>query len=154
MNCSNCKKEIYATAKFCGYCGSFIGSPLPKAKENGKYGYIDIEGNVVIDFKYDGAYHFYENLALVYKINNNNYSYGFINTEGIEVIPLVYEYAENMSEGRALVRIDRKFGYINSKGDLIIDTLFDEADSFKNGEAKVKINESEFQIDKAGNEIS
>ncbi|OQY92870.1 MAG: hypothetical protein B6D37_13295 [Sphingobacteriales bacterium UTBCD1] len=118
-----------------------------------KYGYMDRQGNLIINFKYDGAYDFFEDLALVYVTRNINDYYGFIDKKGNEVIPLKYEYAKSFSEGLCLVRLNRKFGYLNKKGETIIPLRFDDADPFEFGKARVKQNGRRFYIDSNGNEL-
>jgi hypothetical protein len=118
-----------------------------------KYGYADREGNIIILYKYDGAYDFYEGFAMVYLTKNRIEYYGYIDERGNEVIPLEYEFGENFSEGLALVRKNRKFGFVDKDGILIIPCLFDNAESFESGKAKVKIKNRQFNIDKLGNEI-
>jgi hypothetical protein len=104
----------------------------------GKYGYLDRNGNIVIDFIYDGAYDFSEEFARVYKTINNRDLYGFIDKYGNAIVPLKYEYAICFSEGLAVVRLNRRFGYIDNSNKIVIDIQFDDANSFNNGKAKVK----------------
>jgi hypothetical protein len=75
-----------------------------------KYGYMDRQGNLIINYKFDKAYDFLEDLALVYVTRNKTDYYGFIDEKGNDVIPLKYEFAESFSEGLCLVRLNRKFG--------------------------------------------
>lgn len=56
--------------------------------EEGKFGFTNILGELVISNKYDGACDFSEGLARVCQIINGEYFYGFINQTGDEVIPL------------------------------------------------------------------
>jgi hypothetical protein len=118
-----------------------------------KYGYMDRQGNLIINYKFDKAYDFLEDLALVYVTRNKTDYYGFIDEKGNDVIPLKYEFAESFSEGLCLVRLNRKFGYLNKKGETIIPFRFDDADSFEFGKTRVKLNGRQFYIDKNGNEI-
>ena len=118
-----------------------------------KYGYMNRQGDLIINYKYDRAYDFFEGLALVYVTRNKTDYYGFIDEEGNEVIPLKYEFAENFSEGLCHVRLNRKFGYLNKKAEIIIPFRFDDADSFEFGKARVKLNGRQFYIDINENEI-
>ena len=61
-----------------------ISEGLARVEMNGKWGYIDREGNVVIPFKYDGAEDFSEGLAEVLLKNK----YSFIDKKGKEIIRL------------------------------------------------------------------
>lgn len=120
--------------------------------EFGKYGFVNNEGDILIDFIYDGAFDFSQGLARVFKTTNNIDYYGFIDENGNEVIPLIYEYAICFSEDLALVRLNRQFGFVNSSNSLVINIQFDDATSFENGKAKVKKGGAYYYIDQK-NEI-
>lgn len=119
----------------------------------GKYGYLDRDENIVIDFLYDGAYDFSEEIARVYKTINDRDLYGFIDKYGNEIVPLKYEYAICFSEGLAVVRLNRKFGYIDNSNKIVIDIQFDDANSFNNGKAKVKKDSEYYFINLKGETI-
>jgi len=121
--------------------------------EECKYGYMDMEGNLITQYKYNGAYEFSEGLAMVFLTVNKSDKYGYIDEKGNEVISLKYEFGESFSEGLALVRVNRKFGFIDKKGNTIIEFKFDDANSFENGRARVNVKGREFYIDCKGNEI-
>lgn len=89
--------------------------------ENGKYGYLDKNGNIIIDFIYDGADDFSEGLARVYKTIHDEDIYGFIDEFGNEIIPIKFEYALPFKEGLAIIRMNRKFGYIDGSNKIVID---------------------------------
>jgi len=94
-------------------------------------GYIDTEGNVVIEFNSSWAWagKFSEGLA---RVRNTEGKYGFINTSGEVVIPFMYKNAGSFSEGLAWV-IDRDVisyydkeattYYIEKSGEMAIETL-------------------------------
>lgn len=104
----------------------------------GKFGYLDRSENIVIDYQYDGAYDYSEDLARVYLTKGNQDLYGFIDMYGNIAVSLIYEYAICFSEGLAVVRLNRKFGYVDKFNNIVIDIQFDDAISFCNGKAKVK----------------
>ena len=60
-------------------------------KKDGKWGYIDEEGNVVVDFKYDWANFFSEGVALVATLEELSYDYGgdSLHTEKRYVVHLI-----------------------------------------------------------------
>ena len=76
-------------------------------KQNGKDGYIDETGKMVIKAKYNYAGYFYEGLAAV-RINRK---YGYIDTTGQLVIQPQFDYANSYQKGLAAVEIDGKLGY-------------------------------------------
>ena|SRR5690606_16827214 len=126
----------------------------PIRNNSGKYGYLDKNKNVIIDFKYDGADYFSEGLARVYKTVDNQDLYGFIDEFGNEIIPLKYEYALPFKEGLAIIRMNRKLGYINKSNNIIIDIQFDDAKLFHNGKAKVSKGSESYYINSKGEAIN
>ena len=92
------------------------GQNLEKFKsDDGKYGFKNSTGKVVVEAKYDNAYDFHEGLALV----ELNGKWGFINTEGKEVIPLKYDWAMSFENGKAKVELNGEYFYINTKGERV-----------------------------------
>lgn len=121
--------------------------------EEGKFGFKNKLGELIIKNNYDAAYNFSEGLARVCKIFNENYLYGYIDANGNELIPMIYKFAEDFSNGYGLVRLENKFGYINKIGAIKIGFNFDDASSFVNGTAQVRIGSKVFEIDLEGKEI-
>ena len=85
--------NLYGFAEFQGglkydYVGSFR-EDLAVVMRNGKYGYIDRKGKLVIPLRYDYAYSFSEGLARVYL----HEQCGFIDKSGFQVIPFKYDNA-------------------------------------------------------------
>ena len=103
-------------------------------QKNGKVGFINKAGQVVIDFEFDAASNFSEGIARVFYKDR----VGCIDTKGNLVIPIQYEDMREFSEGFAVVSVNDKWGYINKKGEIIIPPVFYEAESFQNGFAKVR----------------
>lgn len=95
-------------------------------KKDGKYGFMDIAGNVVIPIQYNDVceyyehkylYNFHEGLACICK----NGRYGFVDKGGNEVIPCMLVNATFFSEGLARFRSeDWREGYINKAGIQVI----------------------------------
>lgn len=75
-----------------------------------KWGFIDKNGNILIDTKYDFAEEFSEGLAAV-KIGDK---WGFINTGGELVIDAKYDGADSFEDNTAAVKISGKWGLIVS----------------------------------------
>src|SRR5690606_26965947 len=72
----------------CKYDSYFYFSEgLSSAEIDGKFGYIDDQGNEVIPVIYDMATSFEDGMAMVQK----NGKFGFIDKQGNEIIPIVYE---------------------------------------------------------------
>ncbi len=90
--------------------------------EDGKYGYINKKGDLVIDFKYRTAGLFWEGLARVIQADDDEYREGFINKKGEVVIPFKadrdYQYFVN---GYCVFEDDESnCGTIDKKGNVVI----------------------------------
>lgn len=115
-------EPIYDDAKFynseIGSQYTFTLEGLIPVKKDGKWGYIDYEGNEIIPFTYQDAAVFSEGLAAV-MLNNR---WGYINKQGQVVIDFVYEEARSYQLGLGVVytKSDR-FSFINHYGELIGD---------------------------------
>lgn len=106
--------------------------------KGGKYGYIDISGEIVINPQFRAAYDFSEGLACVRKDG----LYGYINLEGNWVIQPKYDFGTEFSKGAALVWVDAKPQLINIRGKVIYWT---------NEETKAKnVGEGLFKFSKRG----
>lgn len=98
------------------------------AKQNGLYGYIDGNGNMVIKPQFEDAEEFFEGLAAV-ELNDK---YGFIDKRGNMVIQPRFENISGFmhrgfSEGRAIVRLGKdNYNVIDRSGEIISkDTHYD-----------------------------
>ena len=117
------------------------GLAAVRDKRNGRWGFIDQMGKLVIQCKYAdvfGIHYVYkEGLACV---ANNNYKFGFIDKQGNICIPFVYDFAYNFSDGMAMVNSNDHWGVINHDGKLIVPFIYDEVKSYAEGYAAVKKN--------------
>lgn len=103
---------------------------------NGKYGYINNSGDVVISPQFEFARHFREGLAMIG--DGSDGPIGFIDTNGKIVIKLEYDDAESFSEGYAQVKIGNGWGFINRKGKVVIEPIYEKTFPFSEGVAAVK----------------
>lgn len=101
--------------------------------EDGRYGCIDVRGNVVIPPQYYNVDEFSEGLAAVRAPGG----YGFINTDGCMMIAPQFEYAESFYEGFAKVYADGKPYFINREGKKAFTFDYAQASNFDNGRAIV-----------------
>ena len=103
-----------------------------KEKYDGKYGFINSEGETIVPFIYDNVQEFSENLALVGKRNDKGeIKFGFIDKKGVEQVTLKFEYAHSFSSGMAFVKQKSKYGWIDNKGKYLITNLYDVAEDFR-----------------------
>ena len=77
-------------------------------KRDGKWGFIDIDGIVVIDFRFDDALSFGQHMAAV----KQDGLWGYINMKGDVVIEPVYMEAKSFSNGSAPVLTERGWQFI------------------------------------------
>ena len=85
------------------------------SKKDGKYGFVDRDGDIVIPLIYDGALHFADGLAPVCKGGK----WGDINADGEVVIPFRFQIASFFEYGRAEVYLNGKAHKINTKGQCV-----------------------------------
>lgn len=125
------------------------GESLADVKIDGKFGYINKQGKIVIEPQFDEAGYFNEGLAKV-KIGEKS---GFIDQDGKFIIELKIDpiFVEPFSEGLAKVSVKLKSGFIDKSGNTIIKPQFDNAESFSEGLAAVEVGAtSEFSRGKWG----
>ena len=94
---------------------------LVKYQLNGKIGFKNQSGKVVLPAKYDLVESFKDGIASV-KIGNK---YGIISRLGKEVIPVKYDRIASFNEGIATVQIGDKYGAINRLGKEIIPVRYE-----------------------------
>lgn len=132
-----------------------------------KWGFVDKNGNEIINCKFDNVGSFKEGLAPVC-INDK---WGFINKSGSIIIGCKYSTVRQFSEGLAAAYIEvnnlnnnhkiYKWGFIDVTGKTVIPHIYDGyslsyeeflpgIDSFKYGRVQVRKNDKRFIIDKQG----
>lgn len=105
-------------------------------KKEGKYGFADSTGRVIIQPQYKMAYSFSEGLAYV---TDDNHGTGFINMQGEYVIPPKYEFNGPVycQEGRVIICQNNLRGFMDKNGKKITPIQYNYATPFNNGFAKV-----------------
>jgi hypothetical protein len=120
---------------------------------NGKYGFIDKTGKIIIHPQFDWARDFKEGLAVV-KIGGK---YGAIDKTGKVVSKPQFDEYPVFNEGLTPVEIGGNWGYIDKTGKVVINPQFDEVFDFDDGIATVWIGYGLAQkvgyIDKTGKYI-
>lgn len=110
--------------------------------KNGKVGFCDSEGKMMIDFLYDDLENYSSSWdGFKAKVDGK---WGYVDKYGKVVIPIEYEQISLGSEGMILVKKDGKYGYYNVKKGTQIPLVYDYAYDFYSShpqEAVVKQND-------------
>jgi WG containing repeat len=136
-----------------------VPPPLFLIGQNGKYGYIDNTGNVVVQPQFVWASEFKGGFADLYvcgrivsmdekgnllphlraklEARKSGDKFGFVDASGQFRIPAQYDEAGWFSEGLAAVRVGNKWGYIDEAGHTAIVFQYGLAMAFKHGRAQV-----------------
>jgi hypothetical protein len=96
-------------------CPGDDGSCLHPKRMEGKYGYVDASGKIVIAPRFDGADAFSEGLAVVLDSGR----FGYIDPRGTLAIPAVYRHARPFRDGYAPVRRDGSWQFIDRGGNIV-----------------------------------
>jgi len=106
-----------------------------KSSRNRKWGYLNEVGEIKIPPRYDIAYPFYGDRAIV-KLSER---WGVIDADGNFVVPPKWEDMHpRYSEGLLGVCVSGKWGYIDRDGGLVIECEYRGVGSFSAGRATVK----------------
>lgn len=111
------------------------GEALLTYEQNGRFGYINRSGEIVLEAKYLDADLFYEGLAAVEDPITR--SYGFIDTKGIYIVPPLYHKVGRFLDGSAPVKKNNTskghapWGLINKRGDILIDSIYRKFPSYE-----------------------
>jgi hypothetical protein len=103
-------------------------------KSGGKYGFYTTDKTLLIDFQYDDALNFNENMAAVKKDGK----WGYINPGNKTIIPFMYDDAWYFTQGLAAVKKGAKWGYIDVNNATVIAFEYDDAADFADGLAWVE----------------
>ena len=109
---------------------------LATAYRNGKYGYINVRGQLAIDLKYNFAHDFHNSAAPVIESKLFSVQMGFIDYQGDYIL------SWNRKKGFAPVQwlgtsgivmslTTDKFGCINKRGEIIVPIIYDDINSFE-----------------------
>ncbi|HJZ65048.1 MAG TPA: WG repeat-containing protein [Candidatus Acidoferrum sp.] len=124
-----------------GLEGIRFSEGLIAIRRDRKLGYMDLDGNIAIEPRYDQGGEFSEGLAAVQLEGR----WMFIDKSGATAVQLPRDviFAERISDGLSLAtsaaQPDRKFGYLNKNGQWAVKPEWDDANPFHDGLAYVGI---------------
>jgi len=110
--------------------------PLFPFKEVAQYGYMDIEGNRIIEPQFNFARPFCDDMACVAVAGK----WGAINKAGEMVIATQYEDMGDFNEGYNSIKINGKWGLVDKKGNVVIEPKYEELSAPSEGLICAKTN--------------
>ena len=93
-----------------------VGKELYLFKKNGLYGFMNREGETMIEADYSYASNFSNGLAVVVC----NDLFGYVDKSGDIVIDCIFDEAQDFNQGKAIVEKGGKYGLIDPTGDFIL----------------------------------
>lgn len=127
---------------------------------NEKYGYLNTQGNIIINPRFAAAGAFENGRAVVNVADEFQNKYGLINKEGMNIIEAIYNDVTILSENRVAVgvAIDEEQPFLGSKyaltnwdGQLLTEFVFNHVSQFDQGIASVFDGRRAFFVDRSGN---
>jgi WG containing repeat len=111
--------------------GDHFYQGLSRVKQNGKYGFIDTNGIIIIPVIYDSsAYRFSEGLISLQQANK----WGVFDTQNKGIVYFKYDRIEECRESRiAVLDFERGWGFIDKNGNEIIPPQYQYVSSFYEG---------------------
>lgn len=126
--------------------GEGEGIKFFQVMENGKTGFRDLDGNIVIKPEFESAEMFSEGFSAV-EIKDK---WGLIDEKGKYIIEPKYEYLGSMRNGLMSFREEDKYGFINLEEEVIIKPQFDWVGGFSEEMCVFRNDNGENQIGKYG----
>lgn len=122
---------------------------FPVTKQ-GKFGYMNVKGELVISAEYNEAYAFQDGLAVVSK----NELFGLIDKKNQVVIPFQFDEMSEFTQNRSIVQKESKFGVIDRQGKIIFPLIYDDIVMLHPGVYEVMEGDSTHYLDGNGQKIS
>ncbi|MYL34901.1 DUF3298 domain-containing protein [Pontibacillus yanchengensis] len=126
---------------------------------DGKYGYINERGKVVLETQYDGAQAFRDGRAVVNRIDDYLYYYGLINKSGKKIVDIEYNDIEQLGENRISVGkavnadqpyLGSLYAIATSNGELLSDYRYESVLPYKKSLASAHDREHTFFLNRKG----
>lgn len=117
--------------------------------KDGKVGYINKMGEIIIEPIFTSGLDFYSNTAVV----QQDSLWGIIDKSGKLLVEPFYMELCGFSEGLAAVKQDSLWGFINDSGNFVIPAKYSDAWPFSDGLALVELENKWGFIDKTGETV-
>jgi len=118
-----------------------------RVKNDGKWGFLKLDGNMLTGFDFDFCSDFYDGFARVRKDDK----YGYMKLNGDMLTGFDFDDCSDFYYGFSRVRKDDKYGYMKLNGYMLTGFDFDECYNFCDGFARVKNDGNWGKIDTQGN---
>jgi hypothetical protein len=138
------------------------GKAAFRQSSDGKYGYVDTNGNIVIQPAFDHAESFRDHRAVVSIWADGRQIHGLIDENGRFIMEPRYDEILMLGEHRAALGIPRnpdipfggfKYALADTDGNLLTDFIFMSIGRFSNGIASVTNSTSTFFINTSGKKV-
>lgn len=137
-------------------CAAFAGAAekqsltqLYEIEQNGKIGFIDASGRVVVKPQFDSASGgFKEGFTRVRK----GPWWGYMDTTG-RVVTMRYDSADDFVGGRARVELKKRWGFVDHEGIEVVEPVYEDVADFHDGLARVKKNDRWGFVNLKGREV-
>ena len=130
------------------------GGGLIPFERDGKMGFLDQRGKVMIEPLYGTANHyvfrpgsFFNEKIMPVRLAGKA---GFIDREGKIVVDFIFDRAEPFCEGLSAVSKDGRYSFIDSEGNIVVALQYEYVENFSEGLAAVKVAGRWGFIDKTG----
>ena len=90
---------------------------MAKVAKNGRYGFVNTDGRLVVDCIYDDAIDYSDGIGII----KQNGKYGYINKQGNLVGLINFDEVKPFTFGIAKVERSGKIGFIDKKGNCTLD---------------------------------
>lgn len=117
--------------------GCYIND-IARVKQQGKYGFVNKEEQVVIPLIYDEIDEFKAKYAKAKK----NKQWGMVDRENKTIIPFKYDSLDYFYSGIARVSKHAKYGFVNTLGEVVIPLKYNQAKILNSDGIRVKLNNS------------
>lgn len=130
-----------------------------RKSNEGKWGYMDESGKVLVEPQFTGTQHFVDERAIVHL---EQYNYGLIDKQGKFIIKPNYNVIVNLEEGRyALGKaqdperpyIFQRYAIADSNGHIYTGFIYNDVSNYTDGIASAYNDEMTFFIDKRGQKL-
>ena len=123
----------------------FVGHPhfnRVSFKKSGKYGFLNKDGQVIIDNQFEKASSFKQGYAYV-RLNGKE---GIIDTLGNAILPIIYDKRIGYREGEGVLEKDRKFG-VYSNTQIVVPLIYEGITGTQFGRFITKLNQKYGLVD-------